>query len=312
MRGRVSLRRPRANDVPLMGRSTHVDLGRVGVWCGGFRLHADAGAVGDAAAELEELGYQALFVPGGDTTVVLDASRRVLDATRAVPVATGILNVWTHSPGEVALMCAQLERDHPGRFQLGLGIGHAPAIARLGLTYRRPVATMAEWLDGLDAADPPVPVGRRLLAALGPRMLELARDRTAGAHPYKVPVEHTRIARRALGDGPLLAPEQAVLLETDPARARELSRAHIARYLTLDNYTANLLRCGFDERDLRDGGSDRLVDALVAWGDEEQIAARVAAHLDAGADHVCIQVADVGWEDLPLEQWRRLAPALLN
>ncbi|MGH2849000.1 MAG: LLM class F420-dependent oxidoreductase [Solirubrobacteraceae bacterium] len=289
-----------------------MDLGRVGVWCGGFRLHGDRGAIRDAVAELETLGYQALFVPGGDTTDVLDAASDILAATRTVPVATGILNVWTHSPAAVAASWGEIEAKHPGRLQLGLGIGHATAIARLGLTYRRPVATMAAWIDALDGAPEPVPAQRRLLAALGPRMLALAGERTAGAHPYKVPAEHTRLARGVLGPGPLLAPEQAVVLETDPVRARELARGHIARYLTLDNYTSNFLRCGFDQGDLRDGGSDRLVDALVAWGDEERVAARVAAHFDAGADHVCIQVADVGWEDLPREQWRRLAAALLR
>jgi probable F420-dependent oxidoreductase len=171
---------------------------------------------------------------------------------------------------------------------------------------------MREYLDQLDAAEPPVPPDARFLAALGPKMLELARDRSSGAHPYFVPVGHTAYARAILGPDRLLAPEQAVLLETDAKRARELARLHVSRYLELPNYTNNLLRHGFAGADLADGGSDRLVDAIVAWGDEQDIAARVGAHLNAGADHVCIQVVGVQGGELPREQWRRLAPALLS
>jgi probable F420-dependent oxidoreductase len=169
---------------------------------------------------------------------------------------------------------------------------------------------MRSYLDELDAAGHPVPPESRILAALGPRMLELSRDRSAGAHPYFVPVEHTAVARDVLGAGPVLAPEQAVVLEPDPVRARELARRHVPRYLELPNYANNLRRLGFGDDDLRDGGSDRLVDAIVAWGDEEAIADRVRAHHDAGADHVCIQVVGVDGTAPPRETWRRLAPAL--
>jgi probable F420-dependent oxidoreductase len=290
-----------------------MDLGRVGIWSGELRRHEDTGAIAAAAAELEELGYSALWIPGSAGGDVLGAADRLLAATRSVPVATGILNVWMHDPQEVAVEHARLQAAHDGRFLLGLGISHAPLVdAGDPGRYRRPLTKMRSYLDELDAASPPVPVAERILAALGPRMLELARDRSAGAHPYFVPVEHTRAAREALGDGPLLAPEQAVVLETDATRARERARTHVARYLELPNYTNNLLRYGFEEDDIRGAGSDRLVDAIVAWGDEAAIAERVRAHLEAGADHVCIQVVGVEPGELPLAPWRRLAAALVG
>jgi probable F420-dependent oxidoreductase len=283
-------------------------LGRVGIWSRELRFHEHPAAIADAAAELEELGYSALFVPdvGGD---VLGAVEHLLSATRSVTVATGILNVWMHDPEAVAAGWARIEREWPGRFALGLGSSHAPIVdAGHPGRYRRPLATMRDYLDALDAAERPVPAGGRLLAALGPRMLELARERTAGAHPYLVPPEHTRRARTILGPDRVLAPEQAVLLAPD----REAARRFVADYLGLPNYVANLVRLGYAEEDLRGGGSDRLVDDLVAWGDERAIAERVAAHHEAGADHVCIHVIDTGRaEELPLEQWRRLAPALV-
>jgi probable F420-dependent oxidoreductase len=290
-----------------------VDLGRLGVWSGELRRHEDFGAVAEAAAELEELGYSAIFIPGGAGGDILERSQHLLESTRAVPVAPGILNVWMHDPEDVASATVRLEEAHPGRFELGLGISHAPAVNRDEPgRYRKPLTKMRTYLDELDAASQPVPPERRFLAALGPRMLELSRDRSAGAHPYFVPVEHTSHAREILGPDVLLAPEQAVLLETDPAAARERARDHVSRYLELPNYTNNLLRHGFDEDDLRDGGSDPLVDAIVAWGDEDAIAERVRAHHDAGADHVCIQVVGVTAGELPREAWRQLAPALVQ
>jgi probable F420-dependent oxidoreductase len=173
---------------------------------------------------------------------------------------------------------------------------------------------MRAYLDAMDeavffAAQPPSEP-ERVLAALGPKMLELARDRAAGAHPYFVPVEHTAFAREALGPGSRLAPEQAVVLETDPTTAREIARSHMKIYLGLPNYTNNLRRFGFDDDDLAGGGSDRLVDAIVAWGTTDAVVARVQAHLDAGADHVCIQVVDADLRALPMRQWRELAGAL--
>jgi len=289
-----------------------MDLGRVGIWSGELRRHADLGEVADAAAELEQLGYTALFLPGGAGGDIMERSEHLLSSTTRVPVAPGILNVWMHDAQEVATETARLEEAYPGRFELGLGISHAPAVNKDEPgRYRKPLTKMRSYLDELDAASPPVPPERRFLAALGPKMLELSRDRSAGAHPYFVPVEHTSYSREILGEGALLAPEQAVLLESDEERARAGAREHMQRYLALPNYTNNLLRHGFDESDLADGGSDRLADAIVAWGDEAAIAERIRAHHDAGADHVCIQVVGVEPGTLPREQWRRLADALL-
>jgi probable F420-dependent oxidoreductase len=288
-----------------------MQLGRVGIWSGELRDHPDTGLVREAAGELEQLGYSALFIPGRAGGDVLERSALLLDATDEVVVAPGILNVWMHEPADVARAYRRLDDEHPRRFWLGLGISHAPLVDRKepGL-YRKPLTKMGQYLDELDNADPPVPPEGLFLAALGPKMLALSRARTAGAHPYFVPVEHTSYAREIIGPDRLLAPEQAVLLETDPERARERARTHVSRYLQLPNYTNNLLRHGISEEDLRDGGSDRLVDAIVAWGDEQAIAERVNAHLDAGADHVCIQVVGLPDAEPPREEWRRLAPAL--
>jgi probable F420-dependent oxidoreductase len=288
-----------------------VRLQGIGIWSGGLRRNEDGGEIRDAAAELEQLGYSSLFIPGGrGGDDIFSGAQRLLSATRAMPVALGVLNIWMHQASEVAAECARLETAYPGRFLAGLGISHPSLVdgAEPG-RYGRPLETMGAYLDALAASDPPLAQARLLLAALAPRMLGLARSRTAGAHPYFVPVEHTAFARKALGDGPLLAVEQAVTLTGDPVAARAEAREHMAIYLTFPNYVRNLLRHGFSEDDLRDGGSDRLVDAIVAWG-EETIASRIAAHRDAGADHVCLQVIRGGASGLPREDWRRLAETL--
>jgi probable F420-dependent oxidoreductase len=204
----------------------------------------------------------------------------------------------------------------PGRFLLGLGVSHQPMVDHLrGQHYEKPYTKMRTYLDAMDGAlymaAPPSEEPGRVLAALGPKMLELAATRALGAHPYFVPVEHTALARETLGTGPMLCPEQAVVLSTDPIEARAAARQHMATYLGLPNYTNNLRRLGWVDADLGDGGSDRLVDAIVAWGDEDAVIARVQAHLDAGADHVCVQVLDSDAAALPMPQWRRLAPGLL-
>lgn len=280
-------------------------IGRYGLWNAGLRDPdpARAAELAETAAELEELGYGALWL-GGSSGV--EHAVPLIEATSSITVATGILSIWQYGAEDTAARQAGLEAAHPGRFLLGLGVSHA----RLAEQYKHPYAAMNRYLDDLDAAG--APAGKRVLAALGPRMLELARDRSAGAHPYLVTVEHTAQARATLGEGPLLAPEFTVVLETDPARARETAREMLAFYLTLPNYTGNWLRLGFTEDDLADGGSDRLVDALFGWGDEERVRQRIDAFLDAGADHVAVQVLASG-EDrsgLPREQWRRLAAAL--
>ena len=289
-----------------------IDLGKVGIWSRELRYHPDRGARAAAAAELEDLGYSAIFIPdaGGD---VLGEVEHLLAATRRIPVATGVLNIWMHDPAELASRRAGLVAHFGPRFLLGLGSSHAPLVeSAMRGPYTRPYSKMVEYLDALDAAAPPVPAQERMLAALGPRMLALARARAGAAHPYLVPPEHTALARQALGPGRVLAPEQAVVLDTDPRRGRDRARAFVGDYLALPNYVRNLRHLGFGDDDFRGGGSGRLVDALVARGDEDAIAARVRAHHDAGADHVCIYVFGGGEDTLPLEAWRRLAPVLTS
>lgn len=292
---------------------TGFDLtGTIGVWSGELR-YGDVGLVREAATELEDLGYAALWVPdvGGDLFGSLDG---LLGATRDILVASGILNLWMHTPVESAEAFHQLTDTHGDRLLYGIGVSHAPLVdAATASRYRKPLAAMLAFLDGLDEAPVPVPVDRRVLGALGPKMLEVARARSAGVHPYNATPEHTAIVREAVGRHALVCPELAVVLETDVGIAREAGRQHLIGYLGLPNYANNLLRLGFDEADLAGGGSDRLVDALVARGDEDAIRARVDDHRDAGADHVCIQVLDPTRSGTPpLARWRRLAPALIG
>ncbi|MFN6121520.1 MAG: LLM class F420-dependent oxidoreductase [Actinomycetes bacterium] len=282
-----------------------------GIWSAMLR-YGDVGAAAAAATELEELGYSALWIPdvGGDLWTPL---ANLLGATSSVTIATGILNIWMHTPEEAAAEHARLVAEHGPRYLCGIGISHRPFIDMVNSpgTYTKPVETMAAYLDGLDAAATPLAVGDRVIAALGPKMLELARTRSAGTHPYLVTPELTAQARAGIGDG-LVASEQGVVLETDPATARGIARMHLATYLNLPNYANNWKRQGFTDDDIANGGSDRLVDALVAWGDDAAIAARVQAHRDAGADHVCVQVLTSDPRALPVDEWRALAPALLG
>jgi probable F420-dependent oxidoreductase len=280
-------------------------LDGVGIWSWHLRREGDEGVLRDAVAELEELGYSALWVPGGQGGRVFDAAGRLLDATREMSVATGILNIWAHDPEQAAAERAQLDDFYGGRFLLGLGASHGPLVDR----YEKPLSSMRAYLDSLDAAAPAVPKEERVLAALGPKMLELARDRSAGAHPYLVTVEHTRRAREILGGAPLLAPELHVVLEDDETRAREVARRALEVYMGLPNYVNNWRRLGYGDDDLANGGSDRLIDDLVAWGDVEGIAERIEEHFDAGADHVCLQVISER-EGLPRDEWRELSAAL--
>ena len=241
------------------------------------------------------------------------AVANLLAATRRATVATGILNLWMHSPDETTRRFNELTAEHGQRFLLGIGVSHAPLIDRVIApgTYRRPIEQVIEFLDGLDAAASPVPQHDRLLAALGPRMLGVAQQRTAGTHLYLVVPEHTATARDALGADSVVAVEQGVVLETDPEAARLLARQHLAAYLELPNYTNNWKRVGFTDDDLARGGSDSLVDALYAWGDETAIARRVQEQRDAGASHVCVQVVTADPGEFPRAEWRALAPALV-
>ena len=282
-----------------------VDLGRVGVWWSGtWRVEGDESV--SAAAELEALGFGAIWSSGGFNPGLSARFRRLLSSTRRVTVASGVVNIWRASPAEIATAVGELDAEYPGRFLLGIGTSHGPLIDH----YSRPFGHMVEYLDALDQAQPPVRIDQRVLAALRPRMVELARDRSAGAHPYFVPVEHTARARDILGPGPILAPEVTVILEQDSAKARTLARGFTAGYLSLPNYANNLRTLGYDDLDFSGGGSDRLIDGVVAWGDVSHIARRVDEHIAAGADHVCVQVLspDVGF---PLKAYQELAPALV-
>jgi probable F420-dependent oxidoreductase len=287
-----------------------MELGTIGVWSGTLR-RGDSSAVLEAAAELEDLGYGTIWFPGGERKGLADHILAMLGRTRRAVVATGIVNVWTHPAAEIAVEHHDITRAYPGRFLLGVGIGHREAAERIGQTYEHPLQRMTSYLDELDSAPTPVPVEERILAALGPRMLELARDRSCGAHPYFVPTEHTRIARKVVGQGKIVAPEHMVVLESNAARARQIARMTTERYLRLPNYTNNLRRLGFTDEDLTGGGSDRLVDAIVAWGDAATVMAQVREHHAAGADHVCVQVLTDPPNDLSasLAGWRQLATA---
>jgi probable F420-dependent oxidoreductase len=272
-------------------------LGRFGVW------RSASLVTPELAAGIERLGFGALWLgssPAGD----LIQAEELLDATTTLTLATSIVNMWRDKPEDVAGSFARVQRRHPGRFLLGIGAGHREAAQQ----YARPYETLARYVDVLQAGG--VPRDSLVLAALGPRVLGLARDRAAGAIPYLVPPEHTRQARAVLGPGPLLAPEHKVVLDTDPDRARTLGRARVQRpYLGLVNYTSNLRRLGWSEADLSGAGSDALIDALVAHGSPAEIAAQLTRHLDAGADHVCLQLITEEGAD-PLPGYRALGPAL--
>lgn len=284
-----------------------LDLGPVGVWNSAAAWKVDGGIQTEVAAELEDLGYGTLWL--GSATADLQVPEALLGATRRLVVATGILNIWTELAETAAASYRRVAAAYPDRLLLGLGVGHAPIV---GQRYTRPLSQMEEYLDRLEEQTPRVPNDRIVLASLGPRSLELAARRTAGSHPYLVTPEHTRQARRIMGQDALLAPEQKVLLETDPTTARGIARKTVGFYMGLPNYTNNLRRLGFTSEDLEGDGSDRLVDALVAWGDVDTVVARVAEHLDAGADHVCIQVVTVDRNSrtLPLQTWRTLSGPL--
>jgi len=272
-----------------------VEIGRFGVW----RVHRYGT---DTVPEIEALGFTTLWVGSSPS---LAQVRPFLERSSTLLVATGILNVWRHEPAAVAAGHAELTHAFPGRFLLGIGVGHPEATSE----YTRPLAKMRAFFDGLDAAAPPVPREQRIAAALGPKMLDLAAERSLGTHPYLTTPEHTRVARERVGPDAVVAPGLACVVETDAEVARGHAREYAARYLGTRNYSASLLRLGFGERDLEDGGSDRLIDAVVAHGSAGRIAEAVHEHLDAGADHVCLQ--PVGHGAAPLDDYRALASALL-
>lgn len=295
---------------------TSIQLGSIGIWTFQFE-HCPAAKAQEAAAELEQLGFGAIWFGEAAGREALTHASVLLAGTKRTVIATGIANIYARDPVAMAAGQKTLAEAYPGRFVLGLGVSHVPLVEKLrGHRYEKPVSTMRAYLDAMDQAPyqavPPSIKPIRLLAALGPKMLKLAAERADGAHPYNVNPEHTAQARAILGQGPYLCPEQAVVLETDPAKARKIARDFLGIYLALPNYTNNFLRLGFDESDVKNGGSDRLIDSIIAWGDLNAIRNRIRAHHSAGADHVCIQVLSANPRSLPLAEWREIGPALLG
>lgn len=291
-------------------------LPQIGVWCSSKVLGtATFDGVRQFMSEIDELGYGMFWVPESFGREIMSHVALLLDHSERLVIGTGIANLWARDPVAMANGIRTINEVHPGRCVFGIGVSHTPNVARRGQAYQRPMETMRLYLEAMrDAAwdgvpqDDPAPI---LLAALGPRMLELAGELADGAHPFLVTPDHTAGARQTLGPDRLLAPEQSVLLEADPEVARDAAREHLAHYIGRDNYQRSFLRQGFAEEDLQDGGTDRLVDAIVSWGEPSTIAHRVQEHLDAGADHVTLQVVAGTLPDT-LEGLRRLAPLLLT
>lgn len=290
-------------------------LGSIGIWTRQFEDHP-AAKVQEAVRELEELGYGAIWFGEAVGREALTHAGLLLAATRRIVVATGIANIYARDPLTMASGQKTLAEAYPDRFILGLGVSHAHLVEGVrGHTYEKPVPRMRAYLDGMDKAPyhsvAPASNPVRMLAALRPKMLELAAQRADGAHPYNVNPEHTARARQILGSNKYLCPEQAVILETDPAKARKIGRDFLDFYVKAPNYANNFLWLGFEESDFQNGCSDRLIDATIAWGDLEAIRKRIREHHAAGADHVCVQVLTADPHALPLAEWRELAKALL-
>lgn len=261
------------------------NLGRYGVW------RSSRTTTPEIAAGLERLGFGALWLGGASGD--LELPEQLLDATDRLTIATGIVNIWRSTPDQLAASFHRLEGRHPGRLLLGIGVGHPESAEH----YRSPYSATVDTIDALESLG--VPLDRVALAALGPRMLRLAAERTAGAHPYLTTPAHTRSARETMGRGSLLAPEQKVMLTTDAAAARYVGHKVVGPYLELTNYRANLRRMGFADASLAHGGTDDVIDALVAHGEAAEIVARLDTHLEAGADHVAIQVLPGRDDPLP-------------
>jgi len=292
-----------------------LSLKPIGIWTGAFEPQP-ARKVQETVPELEELGYGAVWFSEGFGRETFTQSALLLAGSKRIVVANGIANIYGRDPFTMASGQKTLSEAYPGRYLLGLGVSHIPLVEQLrGHKYAKPIETMRAYLDAMDAAPyasvPPAATSR-VLAALGPRMLQLAAKRSDGAHSYNVPPEHTAQARELMGKGPLLCVEQAVVLETDATKARQIARGFLNLYLGLPNYTNNFLRLGFTEEDIKDGGSDHLIDAIVAWGDAKAIQTRVQAHQAAGADHVCIQALSADTKAFALREWHELAGALIQ
>jgi probable F420-dependent oxidoreductase len=291
------------------------NIGRIGIWA---RFDPwSANKTREAVAELEELGYGAIWAGESLGREAFAQAGLMLAGGRRIAVATGVANMWARDAMTMAAGQYTLAEAYPSRFLLGIGVSHAPLVENVrGHSYGRPLAAMRAYLDAMDAAPfgaaRPASPPTRVLGALGPKMLALSGQRAGGAHTFFMPVEHTARARRVLGEGPLLAVEQAVVLETDRDRARQIARGYMSACLSLPNYANELRRLGFVEGDLANGGSDKLFDAIIGWGTENAIVQRVQAHHAVGADHVCAYVLDAEPEEPPISAWRRLAGALLS
>ncbi|MFJ9901244.1 TIGR03620 family F420-dependent LLM class oxidoreductase [Streptomyces sp. NPDC091280] len=283
-----------------------MDIGTIGIWSPELRLHPDPVEIHEAAAELGRHGWGALWIPGLGGGDILGDAERLLRATDETAVATGVLSIWRHGAADMAAGHARLSTEYGHRLLLGLGVSDAAAAQQAGGTYR-PLTALNGYLDQLDEAPTPVPADERLVAAMGPKLTELAGRRSAGTHPFLVTPEFTAGARELLGPAPLLAPYQAVVVDDDPDRARATARGFLAPFIGMGHYAGSLQRQGFTADDLAHGGSDRLIDAVVAWGSLDAIDARIRAHLDAGATHVAIHAISSG-QRLPLAEWRALAP----
>jgi probable F420-dependent oxidoreductase len=286
-----------------------IQIGRFGIRA--WQLSdADIGEAVDAARELEELGFGALWIRANG---FFERAAALLEATRTIVVASSVISIWQQPAGDVASSAAALARRYPGRLLVGMGVSHRPLVDRDAPgRFQRPLQAMGAYLDELDGDAPPLSAASRIIAALGPRMLEVARDRSLGTHPYLVTAEHTATARAVLGPDRLVAPAHVAVLEADSTTAREIGRRHLASpYLSLPNYRNTLAGLGFTEVDLSlDGASDRLVDALVAWGEPSVLAERVTSHLRAGADHVAVHLLTESSTGVPRAEWRALAGAL--
>jgi probable F420-dependent oxidoreductase len=294
-----------------MDAVTALRTNRTGLWTGALEA-LPVGAAREVVAELDGLGWGSLWFGEAYGREALTAAQAYVTAAERLVVGTGIANIYARGPMATVAAARTIEGLAPGRFVLGLGVSHQPLVERdRGASYGPPLAAMAAYLDEMAAApyfaaDQALPP--TVLAALGPRMLELARERTAGAHPYLVTPQHTLEARAVLGPDPLLVVEQAVVLGQDRTEALRRAHEHLAIYTGLPNYRNSWLRLGFDESDAVRGGSERLADALVAMGDADVVAVRVAEHLEAGADHVLLQVLGTDLGQVPLDEWRALAP----
>lgn len=287
-------------------------MGRVGLWSADFDLQPMAKAQ-EAIAEVEEMGYGAVWVPEAVLREPFASTALLLSATKKIVLATGIASLHARTAQTMQAGWKTLTEAFPERFVLGIGVSHAPMVTGVHKgAYDKPYSTMVEYLDAMDAgvyfspAPPTTP--RRVLAALGPKMLQLAAQRGDGAHPYFTPVEHTAFARDTMGGEAFLAPEVAVVMETDATKARDIARAYMKTYTRLPNYANNLKRFGFSDDEIVEQ-NDRLVDAIVGWGSLDQVVARIKEHFDAGANHVCVQVLTDTTGTLPMRQWRELADA---